>query len=473
MALGAKRPPWRFMAMSTGGLSVATTADLNAALGQMETKFDEQRKWVEGHISDFIIKLRNSAERLDHNEREQTTSLETMSQDLKALRAGVVTNAVFRQQNSGYEQRFDHEKEEVAAKLDHLKMSLEKEITTNISNLRLKAETLNANCIVLTEKSKVLEETLIPAVKAEIEEQKQKRLCETQRLESECEKVKEVCEQKISHTAAALRFYVTATATKLREELAPMTLTKELEEDIKQKDADLRKMIKSVEDITALNREAVAKHRNDVEVAVEKHASQLGQHTKSLKVVEITLTNLQSGCANDLNEMRTEMASDRAKLQVEVSDARANAIRASQNNDSAIQQLAAEINPLRQFRELILERLHIEKFVNQVREWQTSHIPQVTSAVKDLEERARKLLAHQVRDHEVLCELQKSTSEIRRHFKMFHAIAAGLDDKPHPALPDPMAGSGLSHSGGSVAATEDTRLPPIQSARGGVGQLTP
>merc|ERR1719440_2530895 len=138
-------------------------------------------------------------------------------------------------------------------------MTLEKDITSNISNLRLKAETLNANCIALTEKSKVLEETLMPAIRSELEEQKQKRLCETQRLESDIEKMKEVCEQKISHTAAALRFYVTATATKLREELTPATTTKELEEDFRQKDQDLRKLIRSVEDTTSLVRESVSK----------------------------------------------------------------------------------------------------------------------------------------------------------------------------------------------------------------------
>merc|ERR1719453_2573602 len=98
------------------------------------------------------------------------------------------------------------------------------------------------------------EETLLPAFKNELEEQKQKRLSETQRLESEIEKVKEVCEQKISHTAAALRFYVTATATKLREELAPLTATKELEEDLKQKDLDLKNRVKSAEELVQVLR---------------------------------------------------------------------------------------------------------------------------------------------------------------------------------------------------------------------------
>lgn len=138
---------------------------------------------------------------------------------------------------------------------------------------------------------------------------------------------------------------------------------------------------------------------------------------------------------------------------------RATAVRAAMSSDQRIEQVASEINPLRQFRELVIERLHVEKFVNVVRDWQTSHVPQVTSAVKDLEDRARKLLAHQVKDHEILCELQRSTSEIRRHFKMFHAIAVGLDDTPHPGLPDPMLNSSGSYGG--QAATEDTRLPPI------------
>merc|ERR1712160_170217 len=107
--------------------------------------------------------------------------------------------------------------------------------------------------------------------------------------------------------------------------------------------------------------------------------------------------------------MRTEMNADRSKLQVEIADARASGVRAASSNDSRLETLAQEIQPLRQFREQILERLDIKKFVNIVQDWQTSVIPQVTSGVKDLEERARKLLMHQVKDHEVLCELQKST----------------------------------------------------------------
>merc|ERR1719387_399053 len=126
------------------------------------------------------MKLRNSTEKIDTMERDQSTALESMSTDLKALRAGCVANSLFRQSINQIEKRFEQEKDEVDRKLGEQKMALEKDITSNISNLRLKAETLNANCIALTEKSKVLEETLIPSLKTDVEEQKQKRLCENQ-----------------------------------------------------------------------------------------------------------------------------------------------------------------------------------------------------------------------------------------------------------------------------------------------------
>jgi len=171
-------------------------------------------------------------------------------------------------------------------------------------------------------------------------------------------------------------------------------------------------------------------------------------------VNEITMNNLQSSVAGDLNDIREQLRQDRAGLQSEIADARANSSRVASANDSAIQTLASELAPLRQLREMILERLHVEKFVNLVREWQTSQIPQMTASVKDLEERARKMYSNMARDHDLVCELQKSVTDIRRHFKMFHAIASGLDDKPLPALADP------------VPAVEDTRLPPITSARG-------
>lgn len=431
---------------------MATSADLSAALGQMDEKFDSHRKWCETQITDFIMKLRHSSEKLDHMEREQSTAIEGLNSELKSLRAGCVANSHFRQQLGLMEKRFDHEKDEVAQKLDSLKTSLEKDIVANIGNLRLKAETLNANCIALTEKAKVIEDTLIPSIRVEQEEQKAKRLCETQRLESEVEKMKEICEQKISHTAAALRFYVTATATKLREEHTPLTMAKELEVDIKQKETDLKKLIKSVEDICVGTRAEVHKQKEYLDSNCEKYTIEIGQHTKSMKVLEITMTNLQSSVATDLSDMREEVRNDVSKMKIEVSDARSSATRACANNETNIAAVANEVQPLRQFREQIMERLHIEKFVNLVRDWQTTTIPQVTSQAKDLDDRARKMLTNQVKDHEILIELQKSTAEIRRHFKMFHAIAAGLDDKPHPALPDPMI---------DPSKNADPRLPPI------------
>eukprot|EP00928_Gymnodinium_smaydae_P088361 TRINITY_DN72462_c0_g1_i1.p1 TRINITY_DN72462_c0_g1~~TRINITY_DN72462_c0_g1_i1.p1 ORF type:complete len:477 (+),score=134.33 TRINITY_DN72462_c0_g1_i1:127-1557(+) len=448
--------------MSLGGLSVATTADLNAALGAMEDKFDSHRKWTENQIADFIMKLRSSTEKIDNMERDQSTSLESMNTDLKALRVGCVTNQMFRTHVSQVEKNFEQAREDMEHKLDQQKMALEKDITTNISNLRLKAETLNANCIALTEKSRVIEETLLPSLRTDCEEQKQKRLCETQRLESEIEKVKEVCEQKVSHTAAALRFYVTATATKLREEMTPLTTTKELEVDLAHKEAGLKKGIKSVEDLISITRSEVTKQREHLDASLEKYTLEIGQHTKSMKVLEINMNNLHNSIATDMSDVREEVRNDVAKMKIEVSDTRASATRAAMANENAIQVLTGEINPLRSFRELILDRLHIEKFVNVVREWQTTTIPQVTSSAKDLEDRAKKITLQQVKDHEVLIELQKSTAEIRRHFKLFHTIASGLDDKPHPAIPDPMM---LPAS--LTEVPQDTRLPPISSARGG------
>lgn len=444
------------MAMMTTGLQVATTQDLNQALGTIDNKFDEHKRWTENHITECIMKIRLSTERVDAVERDYQASVETISSDLKSLRAGSVTNMAFRQHANDMEKRFQQQKDETDSKVEQCKLGMEKEIASSVGNLRLKAETLNANCIALTEKCKVLEETLIPAIKADMEEQKAKRLAETQRLESEIEKMKELCEQKISHTAAALRFYVTATATKLREELAPMTMAKEMEEDIKQKELDLMKKIKMNEEALTTQRETVHKFMADLDVVHEKHTADISQHTKALKVQEITITNLQNGIASDLNDMREQMRTDRVNIQTEVTDARAAAARGAASNENAIAAVSNEINPLRQFRELILERLHIEKFVEQVRSWQTGHVPQITSTVKDLEERVKKVQNVSGKDHDLLMELKTGVVAIRGHFKMFHQIAAGLDDKPIP---------GEMHSL-ETAPSEDTRLPPINSARG-------
>merc|ERR1712072_503461 len=123
-------------------------------------------------------------------------------------------------------------------------------------------------------------------------------------------------------------------------------------------------------------------------------------------------------------------------------------------NESNIQAVASEITPLKNFREQVMDRLHIEKFVNTVREWQTTTIPQVTTQAKEFENRSQKLLTNQVKDHEVIVELQKSVSEVRRHFKLFHHIATGLDDRPEKAVLDPLMGP-------PVDLQSDTRLPPI------------
>jgi hypothetical protein len=156
--------------------------------------------------------------------------------------------------------------------------------------------------------------------------------------------------------------------------------------------------------------------------------------------------------------MREEVRNDVSKMKVEVSDSRSTSHRACSSNEQAIQSMVSQIQPLNNFRELILERLHIEKFVNLVREWQTTTIPQVTSSCKDMEERSKKLEGKFAQDHGVLTDLTKSTSEIRRHFRMFQAIATGLDDKPHPEPSDsrlpaitPGRSGGLGYDGGSGA----------------------
>lgn len=156
------------------------------------------------------------------------------------------------------------------------------------------------------------------------------------------------------------------------------------------------------------------------------------------------------------------------------------------NNDNSIQAVVNEMATLKQFRELMVERLHVEKFVSVVRDWQAGHVPQITSTVKELEERFRKLHSNQARDHEVMGELQKATGAIRGHFKMFHAIAAGLDDKPMPGYNNPISATdedkvrlqgNWSQAGREEETTrfqqnwssgreEDTRLPPISNIRG-------
>jgi len=430
--------------MMTSGISVATTQDLNAALGTMDTKLEEQKKWVENLVADCVMKLRVNTERIDTAEREQSNTSETLNAEMKSLRSSAVTNTIFRQQTNLFEKRFDHERDEQQIQMENLKLAMEKEIASSVGNLRLKAETLNANCIALTEKCKVLEETLIPSMKADIEEQKQKRLGETQRLESEIEKMKELCDQKISHTAAALRFYVTATATKLREELAPMTMAKAMEEDLKQKEVEIKKSTKTTGEVVEALRDQLVKFKGDLDQTCDGYTAEINQHTKSLKVTEMTMTSLQNGVASDLNDIREQVRGDRVGLQTEMSDCRASAARSAVANDNAIQAVAQEINPLRQFRELILERLHIEKTVSQVKEWQTGLLPQLTGMVKDMDERVNRVVATSQKDHDLLNELKTGHHAIRGHFKMFHQIAAGLDDRPMPG-----------------ESNEDTRLPSI------------
>lgn len=449
------------MAMMTSGIAVATTQDLNQALSTIDTRLEDHKKWTENHIAEFIVKLRQNTERIETCEREQHSSLENITANLKSLQSGTVSNMLFRQHMNQIEKRFDQSRDEAESRLEMLKTAMEKEITSSVGNLRLKAETLNANCIALTEKCKVLEETLLPSLRADVEEQKQKRLGETQRLESELEKMKEICEQKISHTAAALRFYVTATATKLQEELAPMTMAKEIEEDLKQKEKELKKNIKASEELVATLRDQLVKHKEELDTTCDHYTNEINQHSKALKIVDVTLQNLQTGVGSDLNDMREQIRTDRVNLQTEMNEARASAARAAKANDNAIESVAKEINPLRQFRELILERLHIEKTVQQVQEWQSGHVPQITSVVKDLEERVKRVQLTTQKDHDLIMELKTGHSAIRGHFKMFHAIAAGLDEKPMPGE----AGMDTSHS-------LDTRLPgsgilpPIETSPG-------
>eukprot|EP00812_Abedinium_dasypus_P003174 NODE_1391_length_1155_cov_288.530000.p2 GENE.NODE_1391_length_1155_cov_288.530000~~NODE_1391_length_1155_cov_288.530000.p2 ORF type:complete len:257 (+),score=107.82 NODE_1391_length_1155_cov_288.530000:59-829(+) len=246
-----------------------------------------------------------------------------------------------------------------------------------------------------------------------------------------------------------------------------------MEEDVKQVEADQRKQLKAAEETLASMREELAKQKADAEVNFEKHGSDLLSHAKTSKVQEIAINSLQSTVVSDLNDLREQLRTDRASGQAEIQDARAVGARAALNNENSIQAVVNEIVPLRQFRELLVDRLQVEKHINIVREWQAGHVPHVSCALKDLEERSRKLVTMQSRDHEVIVELQKATAAIRGHFKMFHAIAAGLDDKPMPSSTYSVDGGG-SYSdvgtprlwGSMCRSDDDTRLPPISFSRG-------
>lgn len=447
--------------MSLAGVSVATTADLSNGMQQIQAKIDEHKQWTENCITDFVMKMRGTNERVDACERDQQQEIEGLRNEVKALRSGCVTNAAFRQQVAITEKELEHQKEDGTAKVEYLRLSLEKEITKSIGSLRTTSETLNASCISLQEKVRVQEETFIPAMRADAEEQKQKRLCETQRLEAEIEKLKELCEQKIAQTAAALRFYVTSSATKLQEELAPMTLAKTLEEDVKQLEADVKARSKAADDQHAQLKADLGVHRANLDASNERHSGEINQHAKTLKVHEVTVTNLQASFQTEIGNVGETMKHDRASMMQEIAEARGAAARQAVSNDGAIQVVAGEIGAIKQFRELMVNRLNVEQIVATVREWQTGHVPQIQSAVRDLEDRQRKVASNVSKDHDVLCELQKSTSAIRGHFKMFHAIAAGLDDKPHADAVDRR----LPESPGHRTPADD-RLPPIHSSRG-------
>merc|ERR1711971_1158855 len=125
--------------------------------------------------------------------------------------------------------------------------------------------------------------------------------------------------------------------------------------------------IRSVEDTTSLVRESVSKQREHLDTTTEKYTIEIGQCTKSMKVMEITMQNLHNSVATDLSDVREEVRNDVSKMKMEVADTRATSSRSCAANETAIQTVAGEIQPLRNFRELILERLHIEKFVNLVR----------------------------------------------------------------------------------------------------------
>merc|ERR1719478_243032 len=161
----------------------------------------------------------------------------------------------------------------------------------------------------------------------------------------------------------------------------------------------MKKQISTCQETLANLRDLLVKHKGDLDTTCEHYTSEINQHSKTLKVHEITVTNLQNGVASDLNDMREQLRTDRVNLQTEMSDCRASAARSAVANDNAIQAVAQEINPLRQFRELILERLHIEKFVSQVKEWREGLLPQLTGMVKDMDEKVKKVSLTSQKDH--------------------------------------------------------------------------
>lgn len=445
-----------------GGMSgchVATMADLNGALNGMEAKFDDHKRWCESELAKLMKDLRGSNDRIETADRESSAAIEGVTADLKALRAGMITTSSFRRERADIDKQLDASKEETEARIEHLKNWVDKEMGNIVGSMRSKVETASATVISLQEKTRVLEDTTIPQIKSEVEEQKAKRLGECQRLESEIEKAKDGLDQKISHTAAALRFYVTATASKLREELVPLTSLKELEEEMKQKDSELQLKMKSCEDVVAILRTENAKQKEQIETSLEKQQDTVGKNSKNVKILETSVQSLQSSVASDVQALHEQQRADKAGLQTEIADARAAGARAAMANDNALQALAQDTNMLKASNEKLVDRLQIENVCALVREWQTTKIPQMESACTTAEEKVRRMQALQTQDHEFLQTLHKSNAAIRNNFKMFHAIASGLDAEVAPA-------GAPAGSPGVLPPAGDDRLPPITSGRG-------
>jgi hypothetical protein len=435
------------------GVQVAMIQDLNSAVDEWNTKFEEQRRWTETQVNDFLSKFRSFNDRIEKSDNNQTTLLESLNADVKGIQQKMVTNAVFKSQVGTIERSVEELKEEFHSQLDEHRKCSASDVQNHLAGIRGRVESCSATNLAIQEKMRVLEENTLPNMRSDAEEMKAKRLAEAQRLEAEIEKQKEVAETKIGHTAAALRFYVNALGTKLREELTPLTAFKETEMDVNQRMSELSMALSSITEQNAAVRTDLLSFKESTHHANEKQNSDINSATKMVKVMETTIAGFQSGVSADIGHVHETMKTDRAGIEAQLADARASTARTAAANEQNVQALNKELSTMKEKQALIIERLNIEKIVEVVRDWQTVHVPQTEAMLKDLEEQLGRVKKSQQQDHDSISQLSKATAAIKGHFKMFHAIATGLDGSP--VGPE------------SPKSRRPDALPPLTERRGG------
>jgi chromosome segregation ATPase len=423
------------------GALVATVGDLTAAVTQLTEKLEEQKRWTQAELDLLRQKQTEYAEKTDEALQALQTVTESHTVDIADLKKTRVTTADFKQQITNIEMKAETANGALEQLIKKSREDSVRDLNSATTTITSKVEAAESGIQAVREAVHEINSEVIPELRKQLEDERQKRRSEDLRLERQDEALREQFERRCEEIIALLRKDIENALNKLTDQSATKDQLEAILRDLQALRTSMTTQFSSIDDLIEGLKEALKAHREATAASFDKTGKDVGVLIKESNTTQSDLQQLTTTTTIDFKKIKESLKDQIAQLHRDLSEARAAAAQAAVNNEKNIQVVAAEVTPLKEARNMLFQTMKIKDVAALVRKWEADWVPPTTVKLKDLEAKVDRLDSELQAEHDHGLELQRDLSKVRGHFKMFHSIAAGLDpvdDKGAPAA-DPSA----------------------------------